>query len=194
MLTARLLPIAALASTAVSAAADGPRALPIEVMNLRSSIEPSEVVGARRTGRLCGPAGSTRWSDAAPEPTRLADKVVERLRADGHEAMTTEEADDLPEQAARRRRLTLTVSAARIDACVPQHGLVRLVGGRRSLKVQGTVTVHWRLSTAGEGLGTPMQGDLVATIREDDAVSIAQAVTLAIATAVAPAVREAAAP
>ena len=161
----------------------------IEIVTVRSVLTAAEKIGARRTGQLCLPAGSTLWSDAAPDWAGVADAVASAMRSRDLNTTTSAAGDDGPPPAVPRRRLSIVISAAHLDACVPQHGLVRLVGGRRKLKVSGTITVRWRL--------TDPTGEMPVTEREtmpilsaSDAHSLPDAVTQIIAETVSASVAE----
>lgn len=147
-----------------------PRA-PLVVAPVRSDLDGSVRIGGRRTGVLCGPAGSTRWRDAAPDAARAADALAAALRAQGRDAVTADEVQDM--RLDPRWRLVVRITSARLDACVPQGGLARLVGGRRTLKANGTVTVHWQLIDRGDASRTT-EGDATATVDDRASSSLAQ--------------------
>lgn len=127
------------------------RDLPTSVGQLRSELALETRLGSKRTGVLCVPAGSVVWADAAPDPTRGAAAIVSALNAAGLSARLTEETIDL---GGSWRRLTATIVAVRLDACVPQQGLLRALGGRKKLKAGGTVTVRWRIAEPGAANAT----------------------------------------
>lgn len=117
------------------------------VAPVRSALAADERVGARRTGRLCLPAGAIKWSDAKPDPQASAEAIATALTERGVRALTTDDLIGERVIGLRVRRLTITVVAARIDACVPQHGLARMIGGRSRLKATGSVKLRLRLVT-----------------------------------------------
>lgn len=122
------------------------------VAPVRSAVANDERIGARRTGQLCLPAGSTRWSDVSLDPVGVAEAVASALTDRGLRALTNDDlaGEPLPGGSARQR-LTITVTFAHIDTCVPQHGLVRLVGGRGKLKASGSLKVRWRVVDVTSG-------------------------------------------
>ena len=158
--------------------------LPLSVVPVRTELDADDRIGARRTGLLCAPAGATRWRDAAFEPLAAADAVATSLQARGIDAATVEDAADRPATRPARRRLTVVVTAAHVDACVPQHGLVRLVGGRRQLKASGSITLHWRVADPVGGAST-IEGDAKAVLADDTAETLSKAVLQAIVTSLA---------
>lgn len=159
----------------------------IEVVGVRSALTSGERIGAKRTGQLCLPAGSTLWGDAAPDWSAIGDAVAAGLRARGLDSISSATAADEPPPATPRRRLSVIVLTAHIDACVPQYGLVRLVGGRKKLKVSGTLSLRWRLADPSGG-APAIEREATRVIDANNARTLPDAVSEAIVAAVPAAV------
>lgn len=144
----------ALGPVAARTAAAQTGAAVVMVDPLRSDLSSDDRIGAKRTGVLCAPAGAVLWSEAAPDRAAMAERVVTTLNGVGVAAVMSGESPSSPVATlAPARRLTVTIAGADIDACVPQHGWFRMMGGRKTLKAQGSVKLRWRVNSAGQANG-----------------------------------------
>ncbi len=111
---------------------------------VRSDIKDADRVGRKTTGLICGPDGAITWREVRPEPAAATIVTARALRAAGMDVFVP--ADDLPDiTVAAPIRILGSIVAAHIDACVPQHGLIGALGGRQTLKANGSITILWRI-------------------------------------------------
>lgn len=132
---------------------------------LRNELSGADRIGAKRTGVLCAPAGALLWSDVAPDRVAVAERVATALSGAGYIATLSTDAPSSSGPAIpAARRVTITVTGADIDACVPQHGWFRMMGGRKSLKARGSIALRWRVT--GSGRAKALERELVEQLDE----------------------------
>jgi hypothetical protein len=122
-----------------AAAQERPRFMVAEV---RYDLHADDVVGARRSGLLCTPAGKLRWTMVAPDRRALTDRLSAAMRAAGLDAKLTSD-DDFDREVRTPFRIAVTVERARMSACVPWMGLK--VGKTARQKIAGEIATTWRV-------------------------------------------------
>ena len=109
---------------------------------VRYDIAADTVVGARRSGLLCTPAGKLRWNAVSPDRRALTDRLSAALHDAGLDAKITNE-DDFDREVRTPFRVTMTIERAKGSACVPWMGLK--VGKTARQKIAGEIDTVWRV-------------------------------------------------
>lgn len=112
------------------------------VAEVRYDIRADDVVGARKSGLLCVPAGKLHWNMVSPDRRGLTDRLSAAMRAAGLDAKLTSE-DDFDREVRTPFRISVTVEAAHISACGPWLGLK--IGKAARQKVMGEIATTWRV-------------------------------------------------
>jgi hypothetical protein len=131
--------LAALLSAAPAMAQDRPR---FTVTEVRYDVLADAVVGARRSGLLCTPAGKLRWTAVAPDRRRLTDRLSAALHDAGLDVRISSD-DDFDREVRTPLRITVTLERARVSACVPWMGL--RVGKAAKQRASGEIETVWRV-------------------------------------------------
>ncbi len=112
------------------------------VAEVRYELRADDVVGARRSGLLCTPAGKLRWTMVAPDRRALTDRLSAAMREGGLDAKLTSE-DDFDREVRTPFRITVTVESAHFSVCGPWMGLK--VGKTARQKIAGEIATTWRV-------------------------------------------------
>ncbi|WP_425230281.1 hypothetical protein [Sphingomonas sp.] len=104
----------------------------------------ADVVGPRRSGSLCLPAGSIAWREARPEPREAREAFAAGLRAGG---LTVADTGNPFAEGGRGadRAIRAGLRGVRLSACVPPGGLGRLLNHSHAVKGDGLVAMSWRV-------------------------------------------------
>ncbi|UVO52116.1 hypothetical protein M0208_16950 [Sphingomonas sp. SUN019] len=115
------------------------------VAPLRFEITSDIVVGRRKSGVFCLPAGDLRWSDAAPDPARAASMLARALHRSGVDISV--DGDDWlgDKQRQGELRLIVAVKRVRLNACFPQWGPAKLTSRTRKFNGEGVAEISWRV-------------------------------------------------
>lgn len=100
------------------------------------------VVGAKRSGMLCTPAGRLRWRDVDPERKALLHRLAVAARDAGLDVRVPT-ADDFSSAVSTPYRVTVTVTRVEASACVPWQG-IRL-GKQPRVRGERHVETVWRV-------------------------------------------------
>ena len=116
------------------------------VAPVRFEMKGTDVVGRRRAGMICAPAGRIVWRDVVPDRGRAALLVAQVLAATGLKIDQPSE-DDWLSEATPHTGLRIYASIAALDmtACAPAYGMLRPLAHDRSLRGSGTIDVQWRI-------------------------------------------------
>lgn len=128
-----------LLSIAPAAAQERPR---FTVTEVRYDVAADAVIGPRRSGLLCTPAGKLHWNAVAPERRALTDRLSAALHDAGLDAKITSE-DDFDREVRTPFRVAVTLERAKVSACVPWMGL--RVGKTARQKIAGEIETTWRV-------------------------------------------------
>ncbi len=134
------MPVLFAASMLLAAASDSPPSFTIaQIVAVPKS---GTIIGARRSGLLCTPAGRVYWRDVAPAEDHLKRNLAVAMTSAG---MTTKvpSADDFDREVRTRYRITVTILRAEVNVCVPWRGL--RVGAQRRAKATGRLVTLWRV-------------------------------------------------
>lgn len=112
------------------------------VAEIRYDLRAEDVVGARKSGLLCTPAGKLRWTMVSPERQALTDRLSAAMRAAGLDAKLTSE-DDFDREVRTPFRIAVTVESAHLSACGPWMGLK--LGKTARQKIAGEIATTWRV-------------------------------------------------
>lgn len=118
------------------------RAPRFTLAEVRYDIAADDVVGARRSGLLCTPAGKLRWNAVSPERRKLTDRLAAAAHDAGLDVKLTSE-DDFDREVRTPFRVAVTVERAKMSACVPWMGL--RVGRTAKLRAAGEIDTVWRV-------------------------------------------------
>lgn len=129
----------------------GEAGLPIVDLALspvRTTLSAEDVVGSRRSGAICTPAGKLLWRDVAMDGGELATHAAKRLH-DAGVSIAIADPDRLdPALPPSRMQVVATVERVTMRSCVPWHRL-KLVAS--ALRTSGRLVVEWRLFRVGDG-------------------------------------------
>ncbi len=100
------------------------------------------VVGARRSGLLCSPAGRLHWRDIAPGEDRMKRHLAVALTAAGIDTKIPSD-DDFDHEVRTPYRITVSVLRVDADVCVPWRAL--RLGGQARIKATGRLVTVWRV-------------------------------------------------
>lgn len=120
------------------------------VAGIRSGVGGDDKVGRKTAGFLCAPAGVLKWRDVSPDPFLASAAVASALRSAGVDVAGASE-DDLDGASPGPFRVIGSIVAVHVDACVPEHGFLKALGGRQSLNATGWVKVRWRVVKTATG-------------------------------------------
>lgn len=112
------------------------------VAEVRYDIQADDVVGARKSGMLCTPAGKLHWTMVSPDRRALTDKLSAAMRAAGLDAKLTSD-DDFDREVRTPFRIAVTVERARMSVCVPWMGLK--LGRTARQRIAGEIETTWRV-------------------------------------------------
>lgn len=109
-----------------------------ELFEMRRAIAPADRVGARKAGLLCLPAGALRWSDIDP-----GSDAINRAVARGFSTGGVRDPFTVPSSATFK--VSGEIVGVDVSACLAETGLKRKLGGRKTSKVSGAISVRWRV-------------------------------------------------
>ncbi|WP_174279767.1 hypothetical protein [Sphingomonas bacterium] len=104
----------------------------------------ADVIGPKRSGSLCLPAGSIAWREARPDPADAREAFATGLRVGGIGAGDTGNPFSESGRGATRA-IRASLRGVRLSACVPPGGLGRLLNRGQSVKGDGVMAVTWRV-------------------------------------------------
>ena len=124
-------PLLLIASFPAQAAAAGER---FTIAEVDFAMPAEAVVGAKRSGMLCTPAGRLRWRDVNPDRKALLHRLATAARDAGLDVRVPS-ADDFSSAVSTPYRVTVAVTRVEASACVPWQGIrlgkqPRIRGGR----------------------------------------------------------------
>lgn len=112
------------------------------VADVRDDLPADAVIGRKRSGLLCTPAGSMRWSSIAPDRKAMIETVSLRARDAGLHVKVPS-ADDFNQEIRTRFRITATIEKAHLNVCVPWMGL--RIGKQPRVRASGEIASVWRV-------------------------------------------------
>lgn len=112
------------------------------VAEVRYDLAADAVVGSRRSGLLCTPAGKLHWNTVSPDRRAMTDRLSGAMHDAGLDAKISSE-DDFDRAVRTPFRITMTVARAKIRMCVPWMGL--RVGKTAKQRASGQVDTVWRV-------------------------------------------------
>lgn len=133
-----------LQAVAVGRGADQPSAI-FSVAPLKVELDDAGIIGRRRAGLICAPAGAIRWRDVGLNGAEGAAAIAAGLHDAGVPVQDPETDTDLPAPRAGGYRLVARLTEVRLQVCSPQWGAMRLIERKHTLKGEGFLKVDWRI-------------------------------------------------
>jgi hypothetical protein len=129
------------AVTALPAGADVPSAPIYAVVRMSTELSDDDVVGHRRAGLICAPAGAIRWADIGAKSSTDQRETVQDVLEDAGIAVTPfgEVSPGRPAETARRIRGAVTAATFKLCA---RHWAI---GDANALSGDAAIDIDWRI-------------------------------------------------
>lgn len=133
---------------AILAAAQPTSAQVYKITPVSFDMSAGDMVGAKRSGSLCLPAGAIAWREAKPDAVDAREAVTQAARKAG---LSVGAADNPFEEGVTGfdRAIRVRVRGLHVNACVPPGGLGRLMNRSRAVKGDGVIAIEWRVYARG---------------------------------------------